>query len=120
LARKVAGTREGIQHVALDGSRKELLLVMLAVDIGQVDGQILEQRGGGGAVAYKRPRFAGLDLSFHKKLAVLDFDPGVFEQSRQRGRIGDLEDSRNTGARGAPAAGSTRRPRWIYRFRSRR
>jgi len=76
---------------------------VLAVDIAQVNGQILEQRGGGGAVADERPRLAGLDLPFHKKLAVLHFDPGVFEQFSERRRFGDLEDSGDAGAFSAAA-----------------
>ena len=104
MACQVGRTRECVQHVALDGGRKELLLVVLAVDIGQVDGQILEQRGGGGTIADKSTRLAaGLDFAFDEQFAVLDFDSGVFEQFGQRRRFGDFEDSRDAGARGAGA-----------------
>ena len=69
-----------------------------------MDGQILEQRGGRGAVADKSTRLAaGLDLAFDEQLAVLHLDSGVFEQFGQRGRFGDLEDSRDASARGAGA-----------------
>ena len=104
LAGQLTRSSERVQHVALDGGRKELLLVVLAVDIGQVDGQILEQRGGGRTVADKGARLAaGLNFSLDKKLAVLHLDPGVFEQFGQRRRFGDFEDPRDAGARGARA-----------------
>jgi hypothetical protein len=100
LACQVAGARESVEHIALDGRGKQLLLIVLAVDIGQMDGQLLEQRGRGRPIADKGTRLAaGLDFALDEQLAVLDFNPGVLEQFGQGRRFGDLEDPRDAGAR---------------------
>src|ERR1035438_2714982 len=95
---------EGVKHVALGFGRKEKLLVVLAVDIGEKRGEILEQRDGHGTAADEGARFsAGQDFALDEQLAVVAFDAGGFEQAADGLAVADVEDSGDAGARFAGA-----------------
>src|SRR5579864_2730925 len=92
---------ERVEHVALDRRRKELLLIVLAVNIAQMRRQVAQQRRSGGAIGDEGSRLAVReDFTLDQKFVVFDFDAGIGEKS---GRGGELEYAGDAGALGAGA-----------------
>ena len=85
---------EPIQHVALRFRREEKLLVVLAVDISQVQGQIAEQRYRRRTAGNKSPRFSARQhLTFNEQFAVFDLETGRFEDPAHPGAVADFENA---------------------------
>ena len=96
--------REGVQHVALRFGRKQKLLIVLSVDIGQVRRQIFQQRYRHRAAADEGARFAaGQDLALDQQFAVFDLEAGGFEQRAGWRRVAHVEDAGHAAARFAGA-----------------
>ena len=103
----VAG--ENVQHVALRIGRKQKLLLVLSVDIRQVRRQVFEQGHRHRPAADKGARFAAAqDFALDEQLALLDFEPGGFQQAADGRMIAHIEDARHAGA-GFSGADSLRR-----------
>src|SRR6185437_10311211 len=84
--------REGVQHVALRFRREENLLIVLAMDVGQVGAEVAEERGGYRTAAEKGARFAASqNLALHQEFAIFDFHSRGLEQLANRGAVPDFE-----------------------------
>ena len=71
---------EGIEHMKLGGRLEQKLLIVLAMDIGQMRRQVLQQSRGGGAVIHPGAAFtAEKHFAFQQQVAVLGFEPCLFE-----------------------------------------
>ena len=93
----VAG--ESVQHVALRIGRKQELLLVLSVDIRQVRRQVLEQGHRHRPAADEGARLAApQDFALDEQLALLDFEPGGFQQAADGRVIADIEDARHARA----------------------
>jgi len=95
--------RRNVQHVALRLGQKQKLLVVLAVDVGQVGRQFLQQARRHRPAAQKRARFAaGQDFALHDQLAVLDIEARGLQQAADGRMVAHVEDARHAGARASP------------------
>ena len=85
---------EGVQHVALRIGRKQKLLIVLSVDIGQPGREILQQRHRHRAAADEGARLAaGQNLALDEQLAILDLEAGGLQQPADGGLVADVEDA---------------------------
>jgi len=75
------------------------LLVVLAVDIPQQGGKVLEKRHCNWAASQERSRFAASqDLAFDQQFTLFDGEAGRFEEFADGGLFADFEDAGDAGA----------------------